>query len=387
MVNPISIIKTKIKIKSYAKGSRLHRVTGYKLTKKRFHKKRSRYIWKRRFSAIFKFIKESYLFIIFLAFFVLIYLFTRTNVFIVKEIQFTGVTKIDKTKLQAIADKYKGKNIYLINLGDVENDVYDCSVYVKSVYAKKYLPSKLVIDIDERDPSFSLLDFDGVFLIDKEGKVVSSPIHEKISFEQEEVSILSTMDFDLDIVKSRIIANATDEELSEWLKDDADKDMLYKDETDMQSIKALIDFSKIPDDMKLNTFLEIRNEVTQIVDEHFNSLNEQINQTEFANLPRVLFYKNNNLNNGDLIDATKLDILGKVLSFFARREDYSMQYAIWISDYTLKVTTLENKEFIFSDTRDIKMQLNDLDVMINELHSRGEDFTSIDVRSEIIAVK
>jgi len=329
--------------------------------------------FKRRYRFIFtffKFILRQYKFflIIFLGLgiFVFARLMTKTDYFKVKEIRFEGVEQIEQEKLEEIAAKYKGKNIYSVSLSDVEKDVDALSVYIKEVYARKQLPSKLVVEITERYPRFVYIDFDGVYLVDKDNYVVAIPLEQKVSFSKEEWEAYYSQDTELEIIKQRIIANM---ELEEG---EAEEEF---------------DYSTVSIEEKTAVLQEIKNEINQVINAHFKDVNEQMNKTDFAGLQRIYYYGNSQYKEGDVLDNEALVYTIEALEFFDRRDDLSVTETIWESKFSLRVSTLENKTFIFGVNRDIEDQLSDLEIVLAELSTAGKSYSRIDVRAEITSVR
>jgi len=326
--------------------------------------------YRRRYGFIFKFFKfllRQYK--IFLTGFIVAFtlvglnLLFRTDYFEVKEIRFEGVEQIEKEKLEQIADKYKGKNIYTIDLDEFEKDVDDLSVYIKGVYARKHLPSKIIVEITERYPREVFINFDGVYLVDKDNYVVSAPMQQSITFTDEEWEAYYSQDVNLKIVQERV-----------------------KSDLDEEGQKNF-DYKKIEAETKQKALAEIKAEMNQIIINHFNSIDKQINESDFAGFQRIYFYENAKYKEGDIIDNKALTYTVKVLEFFDNQEELTVSETIWESKFSLTVRTLEGKIFTFGANRDIDSQINDLEVVLEELKSSNKKYTRIDLRAEIIGVK
>ncbi len=380
----LDFLKRKSEKKNYY-ASVIYKRNNKKFKSRNFLKRKFPYLFK-FFRNLFKFFKERFVAVLFFLSILFLYLFLKTNFFVVNQITFVGVKQIPKEKLEAIAKNYKGKNIYSVNLSDIEKDVYNSSVYVDYVYAKKFLPSKIVINIEEKNPFLIILNFDGVYLIDSNGEIIANPIQDKISFDSEELEIITTNNLELEIVKNRIIANASDKEIYSWLKDDVDKKDIDFDNLESKEIKELLDYSKIDEGLKKRTFDEIRNEIFQIINEHFAKLNEQINTSDYASLQRVEFYQNYDFKNGDKIDWQYTNCMDKILTFFDKTGNYSIKSAVWKTQYSFEVSTIENKTFVFGLNRAIDEQIYDLETILKILKEQSKDFNKIDVRSKIIAI-
>lgn len=301
------------------------------------------------------------------------YLVVKTPFFKVDQIRFEGVEQIDTNKLQPIADKYKGKNIYTVNLSDVEKDVSNLSVYIESVYAKKELPSKIIVEVNERHPKYVLVNFDGVYLVDEQKYLVAKPISDKIAFDQDEWEAYSSNNPNMKAVKARMKAEF-----------EAQK----KDETQStDSSEEQFDFSKIPTKDKREVLNQIKTEVAEVIKSHFDSLDKKINKSEYAGLQRIYFYENFDYLEGDQIDNKKLDYSFKAVSYLDSRDDLAVSKAAWQSKFSLTIQTVEKKTFVFGVNRDIDTQISDLDTLLKKFELENQKYTKIDTRAELVTVE
>jgi len=323
------------------------------------------------FTPLLRIIKSNFQYVLIVFSLLIIGLFFygifQTNVFDVKKIRIEGVENVDRERLAEVVGKYKDRNIYSINLSDIEDEVLNSSVYIKNVYARKQLPSTIIIEIKERYPTLVILNFDGVYLIDAENIVTSNPINQSIDFSEDEWYVYHTNSLDNLIIKNRIMANLKegDPEFDEESFDYENYDVTIK-----QRIKN-----------------EIKQEMDQAIAAHFSSLEQVVNESEYAGLPRVYFYDGGSYNQEDRLVLDQITDVEKVVKYFERLDRYSITKIAWVTKFSLKVETLEGKIFMFGDNRDIDKQIDDLDVILVELSLSGKDFTTINLQSEIIGVK
>lgn len=298
---------------------------------------------------------------------VFIYVLTHTSFFKVESIRFEGVQNIEQSKLVEIGQKYKGQNIYSIDLDQLEKDVAESSVYIKSALAKKILPDKVVIRVEERLPNLAILNFDGVYLVDDEDYVTRHTISQTIGFTEDEWRVYNTNDLDIKIIEERLVVNLQEE--------------------DEEFDKEEFDYSKYDEKAKIAIQGEIRDEMDQTIEAHFNDLEKQVNESEYASLPRVYFYDRGEYEEGEYIESSHLQVVDKVLGYLNSSELYTVTKTIWSTDFTLVVYTLEEKQFVFGINRDIDTQLEDLEIVMNRLDNEGKDFEYIDLRPDTIIVK
>lgn len=344
--------------------------------------------YKRRYSFIFKFFRlflRQYKILINILLLAagagFLYLILQTDYFQVKEIRFEGIEQTERSKLEEIAAKYKGKNIYTLNLDKFEEDVSGLSVYIKEVHAEKYLPSKIVVKVTERYPKVVYVNFNGVLLIDKDNYVVASPINQSINFTDEEWKAYYSQDVNLKIVQERVQVNLEQESV------DGEQEQEQVEEQEQGEDQEEFDYSKIEDKVKREALDEIKTEMTQIIKAHFTSLNEQINTSEYAGLQRIYLYDDADYKEGDVINDKTLTYTTQVIEHFDRQEELTIKEIIWESRFSLTIHTLEEKIFVFGTNREIDDQLDDLDVVLSELQANHQDYKKIDLRAEIIGVK
>jgi len=331
--------------------------------------------YKRKYSVVFSFAKSVAGFLKYLTipltillFIGTLYLAFRTSYFHIDKITFEGIKEVNTEQLEEVAAKYKEKNIYSVNLTELEREVQNLSVYIKNVYARKILPNKLIVEVDERNPELVIINFSGVYLVDADEFIIAHPMEEAINFTEDEWLVYSTNRLDASIIKDRIIANLK-EKGEDFEEDDFDYDVEVN-ETEKQRIQQ-----------------EIRGEMNQAIKIHFDSLDAAVSQEDFAGLPRVYFYERGEFEEGIQIEASRLNLTSEAISFLDSYEESSVIRAAWLTPFSLYVYTLEGKEFVFGSNRDPDLQLEDLDIILNELKTQKKGFQRIDVRSDIIRVK
>ncbi len=99
---------------------------------------------------------------------------------------------ITTKEIDSYLEEFKGKNIFFVSPKDVEEKILNSNSYVKRVYVKKIIPSKLLITIKEYEPYFIGYSSDTCLLFSKEGIKVEKVCAEceEICFEQGEESLV-----------------------------------------------------------------------------------------------------------------------------------------------------------------------------------------------------
>lgn len=79
--------------------------------------------------------------------------------------------------------KYKNKNILLVNSEEIKNNLIEKESYIKDVIVNKIYPNKLEINIYERKPIAKIINDNSILVFDKEGYIleeVKSNIQENV---------------------------------------------------------------------------------------------------------------------------------------------------------------------------------------------------------------
>ncbi len=99
------------------------------------------------------FLKKSLPILIFLLLFTLSFVFSLWNVrgF---EYNDSELNNVKKSELDSYVSKYLNQNIFLLKPKDLQKAILENNGYVKQVYIKKILPSKLEITVKEYTPSY-----------------------------------------------------------------------------------------------------------------------------------------------------------------------------------------------------------------------------------------
>jgi len=116
-------------------------------------KKREAIVNKIRRFPLIVFLRRILPFIIFLIIIIFSFIF---GLWSVREFDYKGSTLINvkEVELDRYLSEYIGKNIFSLSLSDVESHLLDSNGYIKEVYIKKILPSKLDIVVNELEPLY-----------------------------------------------------------------------------------------------------------------------------------------------------------------------------------------------------------------------------------------
>lgn len=144
----------------------------------------------KRFSVVI-FLRRIYLILIFI---ILLFLSFLLGLWNIKRFEYanSSLSNISTEEIDSYIEGFKGKNIFSVSPKEVEEAIYNGSGYVKKVYVKKIVPSKLLITIEEYEPYFIGYSSDTCLLFSKEGIKVDKLCEEceDICFEQGDESLV-----------------------------------------------------------------------------------------------------------------------------------------------------------------------------------------------------
>lgn len=118
------------------------------------------------------FLKRISPILIFILILILTFLFGLWDVrkfnYIDSELKNIKVSELDK-----YLSKYKGRNIFTLRIKDIEDTLFNSNGYVRDIYIKKVLPSRLDITIYELTPLYMGYSSDRCLLFADNGEVIS----------------------------------------------------------------------------------------------------------------------------------------------------------------------------------------------------------------------
>jgi cell division protein FtsQ len=93
-----------------------------------------------------------------------------SNIFKIKEIEISGEERIQKEDLKKfLKDKIATKNILLIKLSPIRNEILKNFPQISSIEIKRKFPSTLIFKISERKEVAAICQKEDCYLVDKEG--------------------------------------------------------------------------------------------------------------------------------------------------------------------------------------------------------------------------
>lgn len=306
--------------------------------------------------------------IIILFFVLIISVFALTfmsGIFEIKKFEIYGVEQLSQEDILVNLDSYKGKNIFFQDTEKIKNSVSSSSVYLKDIYVEKSAPDTVVLYVVERFPSAVVVNFQGAYLVDQENVVVE---------------VLSkTEGFDISQDERNLLTGFINEESQFVTKKIVDA--LPEDQ------RQSFDQATITKEEKRAKFQQLINELNTKIELLFQQNSTAVSSSDFANLSRIFVYSNDSFKVGESVDEKFVALPIEVEAYFRNRDGFTQSRMLWEDDFTLKFITQENKTFVFTDRRDIWLQTQDLDFILNYLAVENTNYSKIDVRSEVVSVE
>jgi cell division septal protein FtsQ len=125
---------------------------------------------RRRKRTIFKISFLSVLFVFILSIFIL-----NADAFKVKVVEVSGVERVSAEEVYARSNIEIGENIFTLPIGSIRDGIMDREPLVKKASVRRIVPSKVRIEISERQPFAYVTDGVKYYLIDNERVVIERP--------------------------------------------------------------------------------------------------------------------------------------------------------------------------------------------------------------------
>jgi len=324
-----------------------------------------------KFSSVKNFIREKKaifiaIFIVFVVIFVgffLVRFLAASGVFILQEVEVAGNEEIATHDVETVLDPLIGTSLFSFDARDVEALLKEQFSFIKEVYVRKVPPKLLEVEIEERYPLFQLVNLNGVYLVDEEGKFINSHKPET-AFELTDAEVLI---------------------LDGYGNADADYVYAYYLEQKLTQTEFVeVDWPAVPTAEKVNALAQMKDEITARVMERLNANLTSLVFTEFTDLPIVQSISTEEYVVGDNYSEERLLLLSEVKNFLATNSITVTKY-YWASDFSLEVDVAPGGKLLFSITRNTKVQLDSLLAVWSEIGR--ESGKIIDLRSELVSVK
>ena len=94
----------------------------------------------------------------------------KSGYFVIKAVKITGNHYVDQKNIQTFANIDLNQSMFDVDLANITNTLLK-NQYIRGVSVTRMLPSTILIDVQEREPVFYLVD-KSVYMVDETGKVL-----------------------------------------------------------------------------------------------------------------------------------------------------------------------------------------------------------------------
>lgn len=292
-----------------------------------------------------------------------IYYLHQQRTYVITDITVSGNTQTSSLAIVSALDNLRGTSLLLVSTASVEQKLLSEFPYLKQAVVRKVLPGKIEIEVVERFPVMSYINLTGVFLLDDEGVVVTVVT-------SNEVPALTTEEQLVFDGFGDINANYTYEK--------------YRSKFTDEEERAAIKWEEVPENEKRAALDELKNDLVVRVIAQQDAGLAVLNQSQFAQLPRVFAVDANAWKLGNKFLESKFEISKAIIDYLTV-EQLGIIKIQWQSDFTIIVDLVEGKQLLFTSTRDIHVQIQALETLRSRI-----DMTNvriIDLRSELVSVR
>lgn len=279
----------------------------------------------------------------------------------VSEIEIIGNRQISQEELESVLDKYKNANLMDFSVKDVEKELRNDFALIKEVYARKYLPNKLEVEIIERNPSIVVITFDAIHIVGTENVVI----------EQIETERLDLISFERNI-----------------LNGDAGIDDTYVKEQyflnlDLEENEKAPDWNEVSQEAKEKIFDKLKAEVFEKLNNYFENQRNLIPE-KYKELPIIIFYTNQTFSLNKRIEDEQIIFSNEALIKLSKIS-FKIEKIVWISQFSAEFILTDGKILVLSRLRSLDDQIEDIALLLDKIPF--EKFTRFDVRVPTIAIE
>jgi cell division septal protein FtsQ len=292
------------------------------------------------------------------------FFFIFSSRFDIASIKISGNEEVQNDIILSELSSIQGKNIFLVRSSQLRSNLENLSPFIKSIEVEKELPDTILVNVEEREEKYILINLAGCFLLDSEGIVL------EVISDFEDIDLSSE---DIDILKG--YGNLA--EIEEELRKREDQD----DETEESEVDEEKEEDDLTEEEVEKIFEQRRLEVISKVEQYWEDNLENLNLEDYSTL-QVYSYDKDNYSELSSIDQKTLEATNVWTS--VESIDGEVTRFIWESSSRFVVYVDKYRKIIFSTRRDINEEMEDLRILLDEAKKHGEEFLLIDLSSEVI---
>ncbi|MCA9386281.1 FtsQ-type POTRA domain-containing protein [Candidatus Dojkabacteria bacterium] len=288
---------------------------------------------------------------------------------VIQTIVIEGNNQIKSQDLYVVLDKYKGVSVFAIKPAEIGDALQSGFIEIQSVRAEKRFPDTLFVHVEEKIPLLLYRNFNGEYIVDKEGEILESVVREdanRYNFEEYEYQVARGFgSTEGEYVEDRVVSDLPEDELEDFIFE----------EYDIEQKKSVLETIIIEKRAKFESVLE-------------SGLSEEEVAYE---LPLVYVWEEEIYEVGQMLNKDTITFIAEIAKRMPITTDYSIDQVVWDGDLRMIVTTFDGPTIIFSpsidDQRSAAIQFEDLESVLSQLAEKSGLIQSIDVSTDKILVE
>ncbi len=306
----------------------------------------------------------------------LIYQFVRYPYFLIKNFQIIGNQNITDNEIIDSLYRFNGLHIYLANNEAIEGQILKSFPIVDGVDVDKIWPNKLFIKISEREPKAILINMNGSYLIDEEGRVLQIITKDEVEFSNNKIIIARGYgDVEDPLVKTTLE--------NEFIVKMGLADKPIEEQKKAVAEQFVFDLINIKEKERVLASLQ---DLYMSEAKGYWRLNESMaDLSKFTAFPKIKILNNEKYEENQEVDIDRLDLTLEGSSFLLKR-NIPIEEIYWEGELLVRFESNNGKFIIFGLNRKSSLQFEDLLIVFADLAKRGKDYKLIDVSATKVLV-
>lgn len=283
----------------------------------------------------------------------------------ITEIEYVGIENLQKKELDASLNEFFNENIFFLKPSLIEIKLKDEFIQIKNVKAEKIYKNKIVVYIEEKVPHYIYQNFNGIYLFDKEGSVLkNTKLNDYIEYKQIDYELARGFgDLNGDYVEDRVFLELEPEQIEDF---------------------TIEEFNT---EIKENILDGIINERQTNFNNRLDIVDEHLGEYGGFNVPVIKAWEEKIYEVGEIRNKEESWFLGQASATIEEKTNFRVLSSLWDGDLRLLNTINTGTEVIMSPSRDLDIQIEDLELIINKLEKPVEEVKFIDLSSTKVLIE
>jgi hypothetical protein len=285
---------------------------------------------------------------------------------VLKQTEYEGLDRLTKTQLDASIQDRFGKSMIGLNLRDMEKRLVHDFIEVSNVRAEKIYPDKVIFKIEEKTARLILINFNGKFLIDENGEILKAVCREDLQKYDS-----------FDYLLARGFGDANADYIEDIVIENLPEDVKIEE----------FDFQKFPFEEKVKILQSIEVQKETQFNEEINFVQENTDLGLDLNVVYMKSWSEDCFAQGDFTDKTLVSFLADISDILLTQLKYDIRDINWDGEFRLVVILNSGTKLIFSPSRTLDIQIEDLESILLYAKKNVYEFKLIDLSSQKVLVE